>query len=140
MWRKFRDNQRGAVLVEAAVVFPLLIMLTVGIWTTSRAWNIHNVLDHAAREGARHGATVDPWDGGSEAQTVIQQELSVSSVNPDNVATTIDQGNAPGCAGASTGVPDVEVCLTYSGYQLNFVFFSFPVTLDANAVARWEGD
>ena len=51
-------EERGAALVEAALVLPMLLMLTFGIWTTARAWNVHNVLDHAAREAARYAATL----------------------------------------------------------------------------------
>ena len=55
--RRWPGDERGAALVEAALVLPMLLMLTFGIWTTARAWNVHNVLDHAAREAARYAAT-----------------------------------------------------------------------------------
>ncbi|NIN10359.1 MAG: pilus assembly protein, partial [Gemmatimonadales bacterium] len=55
-WFGKRREDRGAALVEAALVMPLLLMLTLGIWATARAWNVHNVLDHASREAARFGA------------------------------------------------------------------------------------
>jgi Flp pilus assembly protein TadG len=51
------QRSRGAAIVEAAIIMPLLLLLTFGIWTTARAWNVHNVLDHASREAARFGAT-----------------------------------------------------------------------------------
>ncbi len=143
MWlfRSLRDNQRGAVLVEAAFVLPMLIMLTVGIWSTARAWNIHNVLDHAAREGARHGATVDPWDGGSSTQTIIDTELGASSVAPANVSRCVYEGTGTSCGvTATTSEHKVIVQLSHPNVELNFVFFRFNVTLQAAAVARWEGD
>ncbi|MGH8935042.1 MAG: TadE/TadG family type IV pilus assembly protein [Acidimicrobiia bacterium] len=128
------------MLVEAAVVFPLLIMLTVGIWTTARAWNIHNVLDHAAREGSRHGATVVPWDGGGAAQTVISEELQASAVNSGSVQTCIYQGTGTDCGvGSTTSDAKVIVGLMYPDYRLSFVFFSFTVDLRAAAISRWEG-
>ncbi|MGH9168160.1 MAG: TadE/TadG family type IV pilus assembly protein [Acidimicrobiia bacterium] len=149
MWRKVRDNQRGAVLVEAAVVFPLLIMLTVGIWTTSRAWNIHNVLDHAAKEGARHGATAANedglWDANSavSVRQVIERELQASAVNPSSVSMCIEYQEAGGdpCGlGDTTSDPKVQVTVTFPGHRLNFVFFGFTVDLRGAGVSRWEGD
>lgn len=124
---------------------PLVIMLTVGIWTTARAWNVHNVLDHAAREAARAGATEVPWDAGSpgSVRTVADRELSPSRVDFASVASCIEKVEGAGdpCGlGDPTTDPRVQVRLTYSGYPLDFVFFRMTVDLQASAVARWEGD
>lgn len=128
--------------MEAAFVLPMLIMLAVGIWSTARAWNIHNVLDHAAREGARHGATEVPWD--SAAQTDVQQvvsaELGASRVSSANVTSCIYQGTGTDCGvTGTTNDPKVIVQLTHPNVELNFVFFRFDVTLRSAAIARWEG-
>lgn len=126
--------------MEAAFVLPMLIMLAVGIWSTARAWNIHNVLDHAAREGARHGATVVPWDGGTDSQTVVNAELGASSVSSANVTSCIYQGTGTSCGvTGTTSDPKVIVQLTHPNVELNFVFFRFDVTLRSAAIARWEG-
>jgi Flp pilus assembly protein TadG len=55
-------RERGAAVVEMAFVAPLLIILLLGIFTVARAYNVKNTMDHAVREGARFGATIDPWD------------------------------------------------------------------------------
>ena len=136
------SHDRGAALMEAALVMPLLLMLTVGVWTTARAWNVHSTMDHAAREAARYGATEVPWDGTSTAavRAVVDQELQASAITPADVATVcIDQGNAPCGLAAIPGVDQVAVELSWNNYQMDFIFFSIDVDLKASAVSRWEG-
>jgi Flp pilus assembly protein TadG len=138
------SEERGASLVEAALILPLLVMLTVGIWASARAWNVHNTLDHAAREAARYGATEVPWDGTSAAavRAVADQELTASAINPVDVATVCiakgDAGSDP-CGLGSTSAPQVSVVIEWQNYPLDFVFFSINVDMRASAVSRWEG-
>ncbi|HEX6328346.1 MAG TPA: TadE/TadG family type IV pilus assembly protein [Jiangellaceae bacterium] len=47
---------RGAVMVELALVLPVLLMLLVGIIEFGRAYNLQLTLQSAAREGAREAA------------------------------------------------------------------------------------
>ena len=49
-----RRRRRGAVIVEAAMVIPILLLLMFGIFEYGRFMLVRNVLNHAAREGARH--------------------------------------------------------------------------------------
>jgi len=135
-------HDRGAALIEAALVMPMLLMLTVGVWTTARAWNVHSTLDHAAREGARYGATEVPWEGSSATavRAVIDQELGASAIAPGDVATVcIAEGSAPCGLAAIPGVDQVGVELSWNNYQMDFIFFSINVDLKASAVSRWEG-
>ncbi|MDH3260069.1 MAG: pilus assembly protein [Acidimicrobiia bacterium] len=50
-------NERGATIVEFAVVFPLIIVLVMGIAEFSLAFKDWLTISHASREGARAGAT-----------------------------------------------------------------------------------
>jgi Flp pilus assembly protein TadG len=136
------------VLLEAAIITPLFVMLLFGIWTTARAWNVHNVLDHAAREAARYGA-VDP--NNTSIKNVARGEVLSASYPFDGNVTycsAIVEGGAvtsgdPGglCINATldpTTDDRVQVSLQIPSYQLNFVFFSTTVQLQARAVARLE--
>lgn len=128
---------RGAALVEMALVLPLLLMLLLGIFAAARGWQVHNVLDHAAREAARHGATLDPFDD-SVAQAVAEAEIQAASIPTGSLTWCVDQGSTP-CG--SPEIPDTEqvaVQITYPDYELNFLFFSMTVDLQANAFARYE--
>ena len=51
--RKARRKSRGQTLAEFALVFPLLILLLMGIFDFGRAIFLYNSLTNAAREGAR---------------------------------------------------------------------------------------
>jgi Flp pilus assembly protein TadG len=150
MGRDSRDD-RGAALIEMAILTPILLLLVVGIWTTARAWNVHNTIDHAVREAARYGATVDPWTtgsstdncGGASSEATIRcaadEQLSASAINPALVDTTcIELSTNPCSVGNATGNDKVAVSLTYPNYQLDFVFFSVSIDLSASAVSRHE--
>jgi Flp pilus assembly protein TadG len=56
MHGKRRANERGANLVEAAVVVPLLVILLVVVVDLGRAYFTYIALIDAAREGARYGS------------------------------------------------------------------------------------
>jgi hypothetical protein len=50
-------DERGAQLVEMALVLPLLLILAVGILDFGTAYNLRQILNNTAREGARLGAS-----------------------------------------------------------------------------------
>jgi hypothetical protein len=137
-WRRGRaDSQHGAALVEMALVLPLLLMLLLGIFAAARGWQVHNVLDHAAREAARYGATLDPWNDAA-AQGVAVAEIQAASVPTGSLQWCVEQGATP-CGNSE--IPDTEqvaVRITYPDYELNFLFFTMTVDLQSNAFARYE--
>jgi Flp pilus assembly protein TadG len=55
---KARQGDRGAALVEFALIFPLLATLLFGVLSGGLLMNRRESITHAAREGARYGATV----------------------------------------------------------------------------------
>lgn len=139
-------RDRGAALIEAAIVLPLLILLTFGIWTTARAWNVSNTLDHAAREAARYGATIDPWDPGTspgEVQSVADSDLSASAIDPTTVTGCVElvaDAASPACDPHvnNTGTDQVYVKLSIPNYTLQFMFFSIDIDLEGTAISRFE--
>jgi Flp pilus assembly protein TadG len=46
-------NQRGAALIETAIIIPLVMLVSVAIFEFGRAYQTWQVLTNAAREGAR---------------------------------------------------------------------------------------
>jgi Flp pilus assembly protein TadG len=48
----------GAVLIEFAITFPLLVMLLLGMFTGGLAWNQKLAATNGVREGSRFGATL----------------------------------------------------------------------------------
>lgn len=141
-------NERGAALIEAALVLPFLLLLTFGIWTTARAWNINNTMEHAAREAARYGATVDPWDAGTspiDVRAVADADMASAAIDTTAISTVcIEQVAAAGnpCGDTShtnnTGTDQIYVKLRYPDYKLEFLFFSTTIDLEASAISRYE--
>ncbi|MEX0864662.1 MAG: TadE family protein [Acidimicrobiia bacterium] len=138
--------ERGAALIEAALVLPILLLLTFGIWTTARAWQVNNTLQHAAREAARFGATVDPWDPGTspgDVLAVADADLSSSAINPADVSDCVElvaDAASPSCDSQvnNTGTDQVFVKLTIPSWTLQFLFFSVDIDLEAVAISRFE--
>lgn len=144
---KLFKRERGAALIEAAMVLPILLLLTFGIWTTARAWNINNTMQHAAREAARHGATVEPWDPGTSpvsVRAVADADLTSSAIDTTKVNTVciemISDGNTS-CDGLhtnATGTDQIFVKIRFPNYKLEFLFFSLTTDLEASAISRHE--
>ena len=140
-------KERGSALVEAALILPFLLMLTFGIWTTARAWNVNNTIEHAAREAARHGATIDPWDAGTSpgvARAVADADIASAAIDTsvitdcielvaDGATSTCDPGHTN-----TTGTDQVLVRLRYPDYRLQFLFFSSTIDLEGTAISRHE--
>lgn len=136
-------SQRGTAVVEMAVVLPLLVLLLFGIWTTARAYNVKNTMDHAVREAARFGATVDPWDSVASpaaVRAVADVELASAGIPVGTITDCVDLGADPCGADPADQISDdiVAVQLTYPNYPLDFIAFSIRITLNAEAVARYE--
>ena len=68
-WRK----QRGAALVESAMVLPILLLISAGIFEFGRAYQTWQVLTNAAREGAR--VAVLPNGAPATAETLVRQYM-----------------------------------------------------------------
>ncbi len=144
-------------------MLPMLLMLTFGIWTTARAWNVHNVLDHAAREAARYAATtsdslaiLDPiargevlaasirWSDVSGCSAIIESGAVTESATTGGGITVVDSPvgyciSLGGGAGQDPTTDDrAQVRLVVRDFRLDFILFSFEVDLTAQAVSRLE--
>ena len=82
--------QRGAVVVEFALVLPILVALLLGVTTAGLAYNKKLNMTYATREGARFGATVPPtqsWTSGTWASNV--RDLVVARSGGDLAAADV---------------------------------------------------
>ena len=141
-------------------MLPMLLMLTFGIWTTARAWNVHNVLDHASREAARYAATTPdslavldpiargellaagiPWNDVSGCSSIIEGGSAVESATFGSGITVPDASARPSASHPSqdpTTDDRAQIRLVVRDYRLDFILFSFEVDLTAQAVSRLE--
>jgi hypothetical protein len=144
---RLSKTDRGVAFVEAALVFPILLMLAFGIWTTAKAWNIHDTMEHAAEEAARYGATIASWDPGTspaEVGAIADADLATSGIRAshiDEVCIELIDDADNSCDGDhtnSSGSEQVYVKIRYPGYKLHFLFFSVAIDMKAGAISSYE--
>lgn len=157
---KHANSDRGASMLELALTFTLLVTLLIGTVTTAIAFSNNNSIENAAREASRYGATLPgPIDGpwlrdvrdvaraaaqGDLDSTVDGQYICVAYVDATNNRRLEDTGGSEAFDNSqcfSDGRPAsesrVQVVTRRTG-QIQAVFFSMDLTLEAPAAARYE--
>jgi Flp pilus assembly protein TadG len=164
-WLRERGHERGAVIVEFAIVFPVLAMLLFGMFSGGMVMNRRATITQASREGARYGATV-AFDqcipttlcaGRTWAQQVRSVAVSRASgtVTASNVCVALvsGSGTAPTAISsahttkggtlpcyadqsADTG-RRVQVVITFSD-EIQAVLTRIPVNVTAKATSKLE--
>ena len=86
-----RRDERGASLVEFAVVLPFLLLLIFGMIEFGLIFAQFNEIRHGAREGARYAAVSRPdYDGEGETGDFADVlAVTCNSINLPNIAITI---------------------------------------------------
>jgi Flp pilus assembly protein TadG len=159
-----RDRERGAALVEFVLLIPVFIMLLLGIVSAGTVYNHKLDLVHAAREGARYGATIPKSQctpstkcAGKTWAELVQSVVVARSdgdVVTNQVCVSLVSGNdgtpldatfttkSDGTRCYDDGNDDtgfrVQVRIVRSGDALNGAFFRVPVTLASSATAKLE--
>ena len=146
--RRSQHQQRGTVLIEMAVVLPLLTLLLIGIVNMGLLIREQQVLQNAAREGARYSALQanridEAGDATAQAlvltkiKTRVQRYLAQERITIALSDVTIDQ-NYTYAAAAST-VTASKVTVSYSRSMLMAAGWLWPLgpqTLTGKAVFR----
>lgn len=147
-------NERGAALVEFALVLPLVVSLILGLVSGGAAYNRKLSMSGAVREGSRFGATLD---GSASWATSVQTravELSTGDLTASQVCVALETAAGTTLYTASgAGCSSVTAPSTPSGAtgcvvkvwaarpdKLQAMFFSVNLTLTAKSVARYEGN
>jgi Flp pilus assembly protein TadG len=138
-------RQRGAVAIESALLFPLLVLLIFGMIEFGLLLYNRQVLTNASREGARYGivqATPRVSDG--EIGTVVGQYCTdrlVTFGSAGAPSTTVELNGAV-CSGSpccQTFGDDLAVLVTYQYAFLVLTNFGFgPIDLNAQTVMKCE--
>lgn len=157
------NRERGATIVEGALVVLLLFTLLIAIIEFSRVYNIYQTITNAAREGARFG--VAPCQSGDKSQTACTFKgatyqsgfLPPASMIRDYVIDFLRASSIPATANDVT-ITFPEKHLTGTSNGVNFdqkyeylrvdvrasydwLIFPFPnLTLRANSVMKNELD
>ncbi len=107
MGRLEHERDRGAAMVEFALVLPILLLLVIGIVEFGRAYNAQVSIQGAAREGARALALGEPAAAVSAAVTNAAPSVSGLSISQS------------GCPAGSTSTSTAYATVTVS---TNFTF------------------
>jgi len=91
-------REKGAVIVEMALVAPLIMLVVAGIIDMGLLYWEKNVLTNAAREGARAGARATAGGGPEKTVTQVRQVVqdyldSFKIKDPAGVPITLNSSN-----------------------------------------------
>lgn len=117
---RFRHDDRGAVMVEFAIVLPVLLLILLGIIEFGRAYNAQVSIQAAAREGARELAL-------DESSTEVE-----SATRGGAPSVTIDSIAQAPCPASGDGKAKVTITESFSFMVLPFG----PLGLTATGVMR----
>lgn len=124
---KRRPRQRGAMLMELALVFPFLILIVMIVLEGSRLVRAHQVLNNAAREGARLSVYADYHS--TSGITAIQNAV-VNYATENHIAITTDN---------VTVEQDVLIPITGGNIPASRVTVSYAYTLNYLSILEWLG-
>jgi Flp pilus assembly protein TadG len=131
-----RRHPRGMALVEAAIVFPLVLMVTFAMieygWMFIKQEQLYNV----ARQAARLGATPDATN--AQVTSLISSSMSSYGMGSSGYTYSPSPMNSQSTA---TGSPvTVTITVTYAKVQVTGVkLFPTPTTIHATMSMQKEG-
>ena len=133
--RLTQQDQRGSVMVEFAMILPLLLIFFVGIVDFGFIIREHQILQNAAREGARI-STLQTYSGNTAAvQNRVVQYLQQENITILAADVTVDQNYVIDIGGGSAKASRITVA--YSRSMLVGSGWPFgPVALKAETVFR----
>jgi Flp pilus assembly protein TadG len=126
---KNRQDERGAAVVEFALVVPILLLLVLGIAEFGRAYYIQASISQAAREGVRVMALQNSPAGAVAATQAAAQPLTLTNI-------TVSPNTC--VASGSTPAATATVTVTHSFTFLSTLFGS-GLTLTGQGVMRCNG-
>jgi Flp pilus assembly protein TadG len=144
--RLFRSD-RGQGLLEAALILPLLLLVSVSVFEFGRAYQTIQVLTNAAREGAR--LAIMPTSTSADVVTRVRSYMTGGSLPNAATAGVVVNQNATVTIGAGKTASATVVTISYpfSFVVLNPIarlvtpgakLGAAPITLTASAQMRNE--
>jgi Flp pilus assembly protein TadG len=131
MWRKLKGGRdKGANLVEFAILAPLLILLVLGIVEFGWLFSQNNDVKHGAREGARAAAVNQGDNALLLARTCDSMDLT------SNIVTVQFTDGANGEVGDAATVSVVATPASLTG--LGLIEALMPSTLSSTIEFRLE--
>jgi hypothetical protein len=80
---------RGQALVELALILPVILLLVIGMLEFARAWNLHQVITDAAREGARRAVLADAVMDRDSVRAAMWRHVAMFGYDPQYATMVI---------------------------------------------------
>jgi TadE-like protein len=130
---RIRRRERGAALVEMAIVLPLLVLLLFGMIEASWAFALTNDVRHGTREGARLAA-VDFGDVATIGQEVCDRMDATNAT----VVVSLGDGSGGVDPGGRGSEGRITVALSYTSLTgvLDQFFGSKSLTSDIDFIVE----
>ena len=139
-------SERGQAMIETALVLPILLLISVGIFEFGRAYQTYQVLTNAAREGAR--LAILPDSTTADVQSRVAAYMQAGALDNYNSATiSVNQSATMSIGAATASASVVTVNYPFSFMVLNPIarlvvsgsaLGNAPLTLAASAEMRNE--
>ncbi|MCI0620941.1 MAG: pilus assembly protein [Acidobacteria bacterium] len=76
-----KKSERGAELIEFALMLPILLVILAGLWDFGRAYRAYQAITNAAREGARLAVVPAGINQEDAVQNRVKEYLNKSSLD-----------------------------------------------------------
>ncbi len=147
------QRRRGVAVVELALVLPFLLVVVVGIWEVGRLIQVQQVLNNAAREGARLAAQgliinkdsnpteIHVSTGSPNVESTIRNYLREAGI--DTTGLTVTFGYTSGDTGltepheAEKG-QHFRITVTLPFNNVRWTFLSLTDITTLNASVDWQ--
>lgn len=112
------SNERGATIVEAALVLPVFFLLVLSIFEFGLIYSTYHTMVGAAREGARYAVTPNPFDTDPGMAYSLPTNGQIAAKVCDKIrAGVFGVGAISACNGGSAGSLTTGTCPSASGTQ-----------------------
>jgi hypothetical protein len=139
-------NRKGQAAVELALVLPVVLLLVVGMLEFARAWNLHQSITDAVREGARRALVADtPPAPVDSVYAPMWRYLEQAGYDPTYAAMGVCNVTTPNCE--STSRPAAQSDYKKSGERITvvlsipfriFILGNRPITMKSSLTVRNE--
>ena len=129
------QHQRGATVIEGALVLLTLFTLLFAIWEAGRLFNVQQVVTNAAREGARYAVAPDTGTSNLPSDSDI-----IDRVNQFLLSSSIEGATITINGGAGTGTPTVVDDIEFTRIEISVSYSFLSLPLLGNFSATLSGD
>ena len=113
---KNRRHKKGSALLELALVIPIFMLISAGIFEFGSMLMIKHVITNAAREGARVGA-LDLDEAAAEVTATTTTQNYITAGGADLSLTTVAASHI-----SPSGIDSIQVTVDYS-YDTVLTYF-----------------